>query len=296
MYRTGDLARWTVRRQPGLPSAGPTTRSRSVGSGSSWARSRRLVAGHPEVGQAAVVVREDRPGDQRLVAYVVAPAAVTVDPEELRRHARSGCPSTWCRPRSWCWTPLPLTPNGKVDRRALPEPALGTAPVGSGPGNVGGRRCCAGCSPRSWVPDRGRGGRRFLRPGRASLLATRLVSPGAAGASAWSCRAGVFEDADRGRPCVQRLDPTVTRDAPAAGRCPRAGVGPAVFAQQRLWFLDRLDGPSGAYNIAGCRCGCAGALDADALRARVGRPGRAARDHCVPSSPTLDGGRPAARS
>ena len=80
------------------------------------------LAGHPG-GHAdvAVIAREDRPGDQRLVAYVVPADDAAVDPAEAARLRRpSSSPTTWSRPPLRELAALPLTVNGKLDRNALP--------------------------------------------------------------------------------------------------------------------------------------------------------------------------------
>lgn len=77
---------------------------------------------HDSVAEAAVVVREDTPGDQRLVAYLVPSAAASPDLESLRKHARRLLPAHMC-PVAWrIISKIPLTPNGKLDRGALPPP------------------------------------------------------------------------------------------------------------------------------------------------------------------------------
>jgi hypothetical protein len=82
-----------------------------------------LLRAHPDVREAAVVVREKSPGDQRLVAYVVAGAGRPLPPAgELRRFLATRLPEYMVPTTIVTLPELPLTPNGKVDRARLPEP------------------------------------------------------------------------------------------------------------------------------------------------------------------------------
>ena len=80
-----------------------------------------VLRSHPAINGAAVIVREDMPGDQRITAYMTttgeAPTAA-----EMRAHLQMRLPA-YMIPAAFVTLPaLPLTPNGKVDRRALPAP------------------------------------------------------------------------------------------------------------------------------------------------------------------------------
>ncbi|WP_189939148.1 alpha/beta fold hydrolase, partial [Streptomyces sulfonofaciens] len=72
--------------------------------------------------EAAATLREDRPGDQRLVAYVVPAPSAEPSPAALRRHAAESLPEFMVPAVVTVLAALPLTPSGKLDRRALPEP------------------------------------------------------------------------------------------------------------------------------------------------------------------------------
>jgi amino acid adenylation domain-containing protein len=126
LYRTGDLARW--RPDGTLEFLGRSDnqvkiRGFRIEPGEIEASLRR----HPDVRDAVVVAREDRPGDRRLVAYVaVASPDATVE-AVLRGHLRGRLPEFSVPSHIIALGALPLTPNGKVDRRALPPPDRGRA-------------------------------------------------------------------------------------------------------------------------------------------------------------------------
>lgn len=136
LYKTGDLAR----HLPGgeIEYLGRTDFQIKL-------RGQRIELGeiettldrHPGVAQCVVMAREDSPGDQRLVAYVVArPAAPSV--AELQEHLSRVLPAYMVPGALMFLETLPLTSSGKVDRRALPAPTKSPAeraPDTDGPPN-----------------------------------------------------------------------------------------------------------------------------------------------------------------
>jgi natural product biosynthesis luciferase-like monooxygenase protein/amino acid adenylation domain-containing protein len=84
-----------------------------------------LISAHPKIARAAVVAREDSPGERRLVAYVVSRSGEACGAGELRRHLGARLPEYMIPSAFVRLDELPLTPGGKVDRRQLPAPDEG---------------------------------------------------------------------------------------------------------------------------------------------------------------------------
>lgn len=171
MYRSGDLARWT--RDGVLMFVGRTDDQVKV-------RGYRIELGEVEtvlarqdgVRKVAVIVRQDQPGDERLVAYVVPHEGRALDPAALADQAQRTLPG-YMVPSAFVALPeLPLTPNGKLDRKALPVPDYGGG-AGRGPRTAGEERLCELFAEILGIErvgiDEG-----FFTLGGDSLLATRL--------------------------------------------------------------------------------------------------------------------------
>ncbi len=236
MYRSGDLARW-------LPSGeieflGRIDHQVKIrGFRIELGEIEATLGRHPAVHGAVVLVH-----DERLVAYVVAREVVTAD--VLRAWLAKSLPDVMV-PAAWVFLDaIPLTLNGKVDRRALPEPeALDDETFV--PPSTATQRVLA----RIWgsLLSLERVGARdnFFQLGGHSLSATQLATRVHERFGITLELRAIFEN-----PVLEALAAHVDSvRGSSQGDTEREGMYPLSFAQQRLWFLDRLRPGLVAYNI-----------------------------------------------
>ncbi|MEV5243545.1 amino acid adenylation domain-containing protein, partial [Streptomyces cinnamoneus] len=259
MYRTGDL----VRRLPDgqLLFVGRVDDQVKIrGFRIELDEIQQVVAAHPQVGQAAVIVREDQPGNKRLVGYVVA-AEAELDLAALRAHVADLLPDYMVPAAFVDMDVLPVTPNGKLDRKALPAPEFTSMVASRGPRNDREAVLCRLFADvlgleRIGIDDS------FFDLGGHSLTATRLVSRIRAELKVELSVRSLFQS-----PTVAGVA-ALTGSAEDARKALVATTRPAEVplspAQNRLWFLNRLEGVGGNYNLP-VALRLSGALDVRSL-------------------------------
>ncbi|MCU1264985.1 MAG: Malonyl CoA-acyl carrier protein transacylase, partial [Acidobacteria bacterium] len=252
LYRTGDLVRWLAAGE--IEFLGRIDQQVKI-------RGFRIELGEiaaalqnvAEVNEAVVIVREDTPGEKRLVAYVV-PQDRNLTINELRAHLKRRLPE-YMMPSVFIYLgELPLTPNGKVDRKALPAPETDFSSASSyvAPRTPVEEMLCGIWSEVLGVRDIGVTDNFFWLGGhslRATLIVVRIHETFGVEIPLRT----IFE-----APTVPELAAVVEAaikgergyTAPPITSVARRGPLPLSFAQQRLWFLDRLNPETDAYNIA----------------------------------------------
>ncbi|WP_327379535.1 non-ribosomal peptide synthetase [Streptomyces sp. NBC_01212] len=262
MYRTGDL----VRRDPDGTLHYVARSDQQIklrGHRIEPAEIEAVLRTDDSVRAACVLVREDLPGDRTLTAYVVPAPGHTPDPDLLAAYVGRRLPAYMVPATIQPLDALPLTANGKLDRSALPAPA--TAPAsGSRLPRTAHEEILAGLFADVLGVDRVGIDDSFFALGGHSLLATRLVGRVRTALDTETEIRTLFEN-----PTVATLAGAL-RDAgrparPALVPQERPDLLPLSYAQQRLWFLHRLEGPSATYNIP-FALRLDGPLDAEALR------------------------------
>jgi amino acid adenylation domain-containing protein len=212
-----------------------------------------VLAQHQSVGQVIVVASEDTTGGQRLVAYVVPAPGQQAEDGQLRAYLQARLPDYMIPAHFVKLDALPLTPNGKIDRKALPQPEhlAATEADYAAPRTPVEERLA-----RIWTEVLGieRVGidDDFFALGGHSLLATLVISRIRQSLGVEVALHKIFE-----LPTVGTLAgeiETAMREhaapkAPPLVPCARDEKVPLSYAQQRLWFLDRLEPGSSSYNI-----------------------------------------------
>ncbi|MEV0665432.1 amino acid adenylation domain-containing protein [Actinomadura luteofluorescens] len=254
MYRTGDLARRA--RDGAVEYLGRTDDQVKIrGFRIEPAEAQAVLAAQPGVAQAAVVVREDRPGDPGLVGYFVA--AEGLDEAALRDALAEALPEYMVPSALVALEELPRTVNGKLDRAALPAPEAEVS--GRAPRDAREAALCAIFAELLGVEGVGIDDD-FFALGGHSLLAARLAARARTVLGAEPSIADVFE-----APTVAALAPRLVATGAVRVRdVARPETVPASAAQRGLWLEERLRGPSASYSLPlGIRL--RGPVDEDAL-------------------------------
>lgn len=260
MYRTGDLVRW-----------GSDGRLVYVGRADEQVKIRgyRIECGEVAaalaevegVGQAVVTVREDHPGDKRLVGYVTESVAGSLDLSGVRAAVAERLPSYMVPAAVIALGALPLTINGKLDVKALPAPTYVADDHYRAPATPI-EEIISGIYAHVLGLERVGVDESFFDLGGDSLLAMRVVAAINSALDAGLAVRTLF-DAPSIAALAPRVGVGVARLKPIAA-VRRPAVIPLSFAQNRLWIIDQFQGPSPIYNIpAALRL--RGPLDVDAL-------------------------------
>ncbi|MDV2998930.1 MAG: Linear gramicidin synthase subunit B [Chroococcopsis gigantea SAG 12.99] len=251
LYRTGDLARHL-----------PDGNIEYIGRIDSQIKIRgvRIELGeveavlnsHPSIEQAVVICREDIAGEKRLVAYVVA--GKSLDNYQLTQYQKGKLPPYMVPSAIVFLDSMPLTPNGKIDRKSLPS---------TGENGIESENHAAAGTPRqeiianifaSVLKVQAVGiNENFFELGGHSLLAAQVISRLREALKKEIPLRTLFETGTVAQ--LDRLLHEYGSQEESLNSTPLLPVArnreayPLSFAQERLWFIDQLEGVSATYNV-----------------------------------------------
>ncbi|MGH8963813.1 MAG: AMP-binding protein, partial [Actinomycetes bacterium] len=296
MYRTGDLVRWTTAE---VAAGGAGGGDAGAGSGAVVVRpvleylgrtdfqvkfrGQRIELGEiesavlaqPQVSQAVVTVSGSELGEQ-LVAYVVPAPGAQIVSSQLLDAVRAVLPVYMVPAAVVVLEAFPLNTSGKLDRKALPEPEFQAREFRAASTPI--EEIVAGVFAEVLGVERVGADDDFFALGGNSLVATQVAARlGSAvdtqvpvralfeASTVTALAARIQEQAGAGGRAALVPQPRPSRVSDSGEVVPRV---PLSLAQQRMWFLNRFDPESVAYNIP-LAIRLSGDLDVDALRAAV---------------------------
>ena len=268
-FRTGDLGRWRSDRT--LEHLGRKGRKIKVrGFSIEPYEVECELLRQPGISNAVVVLHQDAGKEALLVAYVAAPSIFS---RTIRNGSATRLPTHMVPSHIVVMDSLPMTAGGKIDRRALPLPSSKNLPLQS-------YRAATNEHPRDGLEELVAGVWRdvlkleqvgvhdnFFELGGHSLLAMQVVARLAKLLKLDLSLQRFFQIATVSALAAElqkKLGAGEARASPPLVSVPRTGDLPLSFAQQRLWFLDRLLPNKATYNIPAV-WRLRGPLDAPAL-------------------------------
>ncbi|WP_237747838.1 non-ribosomal peptide synthetase [Planktothrix mougeotii] len=250
LYKTGDLARYLP--DGNIEYLGRIDNQVKIrGFRIELGEIEAVIGQNEDVQSACVIAREDSPGDKRLVAYLVPQPEIILTINEIRQFLKAKLPDYMVPNAFVILEALPLTPNGKIDRRALPAPDL------QGKGEyIAPRNPIEEKIAQIWAEvlklERVSIEDNFFELGGHSLLATQVISRCQEAFEIALPLRYLFES-----PTIAQLSAVILKELqtgsglklPAIVPLNRQDDIPLSWAQERLWFVNQLEGESGAYTI-----------------------------------------------
>ena len=250
LYRTGDRGRW--RDDGALEHLGRLDfQVKLRGYRIELGEIEATLLAHADVARAVAITREDRPGDVRLIAYVVAQPAKTLSDAALKAHLKRTLPDYMVPQHLIVLPAIPLLPNGKVDRKALPAPEANVPVARShgAPRSASEKITVAAMETALGLPGLSVDDSFFALGGHSLLAAQLAMNLGRATGLKVPLRT-IF-DAPTAAQLAAWIDAQAVHSsgqfAPIQVHAEQS-TAPASLMQQRVWFLEQFEPGRLTYN------------------------------------------------